>query len=67
VTSSFFVCNFPEEVVYEDLWKLFLPFGRVGEVFLSRRLDKWNRRFNFIKFIEVGNVEALEAEMHDVW
>jgi len=33
VTISFFVSNFLEDVSYGDLWKLFLTFGRVWEIF----------------------------------
>jgi RNA recognition motif-containing protein len=67
VTTSFFVSKFPEEVSNTDLWKLFIPFGRVGEVFIPKKLDKWGQRFAFVKFWEVRNAEELEAELQDVW
>lgn len=67
VTTSFFVTNFPEEVTQGDLWKLFITYGRVGEVFIPRKLNKWNRKFAFVKFREVRWVEELEASLQDVW
>ncbi|MCI40273.1 RNA recognition motif [Trifolium medium] len=40
VTTSFFITNFPIEATSEDLWELFLRFGRVGEVYIPKKLDK---------------------------
>jgi len=67
VTTSFFVTNFPDEVSNTDLWKLFINFGRVGEVFIPKKLDKWGRRFAFVKFWEVLFVEELAESLKDVW
>ncbi|MCI42544.1 endonuclease/exonuclease/phosphatase family protein, partial [Trifolium medium] len=50
VTTSFFVTNFPDDATSDDLWKLFLKFGKVGEVYIPKKLDKRGRRFGFVKF-----------------
>jgi RNA recognition motif-containing protein len=67
VTTSFFITNFPLEATSEDLWKLFLKFGNVGEVFIPKKLDKRGRRFGFVKFKEVKEVEILSEKLRDVW
>jgi hypothetical protein len=67
VTTSFFFTNFPEDASSEVLWKLFLKFGRVGEVYIPKKLDKRGRRFGFVKFKEVGDVEELSERLRDVW
>jgi hypothetical protein len=67
ITTSFFFTNIPEDATSEDLWKLFLKYGRVGEVFLPRKLDKRGRRFGFVKFKEVLEVDVLSEKLRDVW
>jgi len=63
VTTSFLVTNFPDDVSNTDLWKLFINFERVGEVFIPKKLDKWGRRFAFVKFWEVHQVVELEENL----
>ncbi|MCH95313.1 RNA recognition motif, partial [Trifolium medium] len=67
VTTSFFVTNFPDDATSGDLWKLFLKFGKVGEVYIPKKLDKRGRRFGFVKFKEVKEVEELSDSLRDVW
>ncbi|MCI11935.1 RNA recognition motif, partial [Trifolium medium] len=67
VTTSFFITNFPEDATSEDLWRCFLKFGRVGEVYIPKKLDKRGRRFGFVKFKEVKEVESLSESLRDVW
>jgi RNA recognition motif-containing protein len=38
---SFYVTNFLEDCTTEDLWKVFSPFGRVGDVYIPNKVDKW--------------------------
>lgn len=56
-STPFFFTNFSEEVGAMDLRRLFAQYGRVGEVFIPRNLNKWGRRFSFVKFKNVQNVE----------
>ncbi|MCI33700.1 RNA recognition motif [Trifolium medium] len=53
---SFFVTNFPEDSTSEDLWKVFAKFGRLGDVYIPSKVDKWGKRFAFVKFMEVKEV-----------
>jgi RNA recognition motif-containing protein len=64
---SFFVTNFPTEVASENLWETFARFGRVGDVYIPNKVDKWGRRFGFVKFMEVRDEEALNRRLQEVW
>ncbi|WJX66216.1 hypothetical protein P8452_50795 [Trifolium repens] len=50
-----------------ELWSLFAKHGRVGEVYMPKKRDKWGNRFGFVKFKEVKSVEALSSRLEDVW
>jgi RNA recognition motif-containing protein len=63
---SFYVTNFLEDCTTEDLWKVFSPFGRVGDVYIPNKVDKWGKRFAFVKFREMEVVE-LSQRLDDVW
>jgi hypothetical protein len=39
----------------------------VGEVYIPKKLDKKGRRFGFVKFKEVHEVEKLSESLSDVW
>lgn len=67
ITISFFFTKFPEELSNSDLRKLFARFGRVGEVFVPSKRDKWGRRFGFVKYKEVFYEAELEERLHEVW
>jgi RNA recognition motif-containing protein len=66
-TTSFYFTNFPVDVKVMDLWGLFSKFGRVGEVYIPKKLDKNGNKFGFVKFKEVKDALELEGRMGDVW
>jgi RNA recognition motif-containing protein len=47
--------------------KFFLKFGRVGEIYIPKKLDNRGRRFGFVKFKEVKDVGQLSERLRDVW
>jgi RNA recognition motif-containing protein len=70
VATSFFFTNFPEEVKEADLWKRFAHFGRVGDVYIPKKVDKQGRRFGFVKYRDAKDVvEATELLrcISDIW
>jgi len=64
---TFFFSNFPHGYGEMDMVKLFQKWARVKEVFISRRLNKWGRRFGFVRFLEVKNVVRLEGELDRIY
>jgi hypothetical protein len=66
-TIPFFFTNFPEEAKTSDLRKLFAGFGLVEEVFVPKKLDKWGKKFRFVKFKGVEDEEELAECLQEVW
>ena len=67
VFSTFFFSNFPHGFGETDMAKVFQKWARVMEVFISRRLNKWGRRFGFVRFLDVKNVVRLEGELDQIY
>ena len=42
-------------------------WGRVSDVFISRRLDSGKRRFGFVSFQGVLDVRVLERKLDAIW
>jgi len=63
---NFFFTNFPLEYEEEDMWKVFQRWGRVVDVFISRRLNNKNQIFGFVKFQDVVDVVDLERRLDSV-
>ncbi|ESW34124.1 hypothetical protein PHAVU_001G126500 [Phaseolus vulgaris] len=64
--TTFFFSNFPHGYTKTDLLKVFQRWAKVKEVFVSRRLNKWGRRFGFVRFFDVRNVRWLESELDQI-
>jgi len=43
--------------------KIFERRGRVEEVFISGKLNRWGNRFGFVRFCDVKNISKLESEL----
>jgi len=65
--TSFFFTNFPDHFFERDLWKVFQRWGRVLDVFISRKLNARNQRFGFVRFHGVTDVFCLEKELEAIW
>ncbi|GAU18663.1 hypothetical protein TSUD_124960 [Trifolium subterraneum] len=64
---SFFVTNFPDNSTVEELWKVFAKYGRLGDVYIPSKVDKWGKKFAFVKFREVKEEGVLSQNLKDVW
>jgi len=64
---NFFFTNFPLEYQEEDMWRVFQRWGRVVDMFISRRLNNKNQRFGFVKFQDVVDAVDLERRLDSVW
>ncbi|XP_068503621.1 uncharacterized protein [Phaseolus vulgaris] len=65
--TTFFFSNFPYDYGEYDMIKIFQRWARVKEVFISRRLNRWGRRFGFVRFFDVANVSRLEKELDQIY
>jgi len=65
--TPFFFSNFPFDLKETDLWKIFRRWGRVSDVFISRRLNIKKQRFGFVRFQGVQNIRELENQLNTIW
>nr|GEY70269.1 hypothetical protein [Tanacetum cinerariifolium] len=59
VAKSVFVTNFPESVSARDLWKSCSVYGTVVDVFIPSKKSKAGKRFAFVRFIKLFNLDRL--------
>jgi len=64
---TFFFSNFPNGFGEKDMLKIFQRWARVQDVFISRRLNKWGKRFGFVRLFDVKNVGKLERELDQIY
>lgn len=63
---NFFFTNFTEEWTRESMWKYFLRFGTVIDIFIPSKRSKWGKMFGFMKFKDVSDVEILLNKIRSV-
>ncbi|GKV11964.1 hypothetical protein SLEP1_g23173 [Rubroshorea leprosula] len=64
--TPFYFTNFPEDWSYEQMWRTFLKYGRVYAIYSPRRTNKEGKRFGFVRFLEVKNVNMLEKQLDQI-
>ncbi|GJV55471.1 RNA-directed DNA polymerase, eukaryota [Tanacetum coccineum] len=67
ISKSVFVTNFPEGSTTRDLWKVFNDYGTVVDVFIQFKKSKAGKRFVFVRFIKVINLERLVENLCIIW
>ncbi|KAL6523253.1 hypothetical protein OROGR_016856 [Orobanche gracilis] len=67
MSISFYITNFPHNVSYKDMWIRCAEWGTVVDVFIANRLSKAGKRFAFVRFIRVSNVESLRNNLNSMW
>nr|GFC54567.1 RNA-directed DNA polymerase, eukaryota, nucleotide-binding alpha-beta plait domain protein [Tanacetum cinerariifolium] len=67
IARSIFVTNFPDSKSSKDLWKLCRSYGTVVDVYIPNRRSKTRKRFAFVRFIKVDNVDRLVGNLCTLW
>ncbi|GKB92378.1 RNA-directed DNA polymerase, eukaryota, nucleotide-binding alpha-beta plait domain protein, partial [Tanacetum coccineum] len=67
ISKSIFVTNFPDNFGSRDLWKICEGYGKVVDVFILNRKSKAGKRFAFVKFIRVENIDRLVGNLYTIW
>ncbi|GJZ44245.1 RNA-directed DNA polymerase, eukaryota [Tanacetum coccineum] len=67
ISKSVFITNFPDSTSSADLWKLCQTYGTVVDVFIPNRRSQAGKRFAFVRFIKVFNVERLVGNLCTLW
>jgi len=65
--TTLFFANISNGYGKLDMIKISIRWARIKEVFISIRLNKWGRRFGFVRFFEVRNVGRLERNLDQIY
>ncbi|MCH83788.1 RNA recognition motif, partial [Trifolium medium] len=65
--TTYFVTNFPDSVNVADLWSSLTRHWKVGEIYIPVKRDKYGKRFAFVRFEDVNDVEALLKKIEGTW
>jgi len=66
-STMFFFSNFPTSHGEQDMFRIFQKWARVKEVFISKRPNRWGRRFGFVRFFPVPNEVRLEKQLDQIY
>ncbi|GJV75285.1 RNA-directed DNA polymerase, eukaryota, partial [Tanacetum coccineum] len=67
ILKSVFITNFSEECTSKDLWKVCNDYGTVIDVFIPNKRSKSGKRFAFVRFIKVSNLDRLVENLNTIW
>ncbi|GJU57278.1 nucleotide-binding alpha-beta plait domain-containing protein [Tanacetum coccineum] len=67
ISTSVFVTNFPDQFYAKDLWTTCKQYGYVVDAFIPNRKSKAGKRFGFVRFIKIFDVDRLVNNLCTVW
>ncbi|GJV59765.1 coronatine-insensitive protein 1-like protein [Tanacetum coccineum] len=67
ISKSIFVTNFPEHFTAKDLWNVCIEYGIVIDVFIPFKKSQAGKRFAFVRFIKVENIDRLVMNLCTIW
>ncbi|GKB74770.1 nucleotide-binding alpha-beta plait domain-containing protein, partial [Tanacetum coccineum] len=67
ISTYVFVTNFPDQFNVKDLWNTCKQYEYVVDAFIPTRRSKAGKRFGFVRFIKVFDVERLVSNLCTVW
>ncbi|GKE46196.1 nucleotide-binding alpha-beta plait domain-containing protein [Tanacetum coccineum] len=67
ISTSVFVTNFPDNVGAKDLWNACKQYGYVVDAFIPNKKSKAGKKFGFVPFINVFDVDRLVNNLCTVW
>ncbi|GKB36620.1 nucleotide-binding alpha-beta plait domain-containing protein [Tanacetum coccineum] len=67
ISTSVFVTNFPEKYGAKDLWNTCKIYRQVVDAYIPNRRSKAGKRFGFVRFIKVFDVERLVNNLCTLW
>nr|GEU78239.1 nucleotide-binding alpha-beta plait domain-containing protein [Tanacetum cinerariifolium] len=67
IFTSVFVANFTDSFGAKDLWNTCKQYGQVVDAYIPNRRSKASKRFGFVRFIKVLDVDRLVNNLCTVW
>nr|GEX08503.1 RNA-directed DNA polymerase, eukaryota, reverse transcriptase zinc-binding domain protein [Tanacetum cinerariifolium] len=67
VSISIFITNFPNQFYAKDLWRVCNQYRKVIDAVIPNRRTKLGKRFGFVRFIKVLDVDRLVNNICTIW
>ncbi|PWA42025.1 hypothetical protein CTI12_AA549130 [Artemisia annua] len=67
ISKTIFVTNFPDHLTARDLWNVCAAYGKVVDVYIPLKKSKTGKKFTFIRFLKVDNMERLIENLCTIW
>nr|GEU47366.1 RNA-directed DNA polymerase, eukaryota [Tanacetum cinerariifolium] len=67
ISTSVFVTNFPDQFGAKDLWHSCKAYGHVVDAYILDRRSKAGKRFGFVRFIKVFDMDRLISNLCTIW
>ncbi|GJQ94801.1 RNA-directed DNA polymerase, eukaryota [Tanacetum coccineum] len=67
ISTSVFVTNFPKVFSAKDLWNTCKQYGQVVDAYIPNKRSKAGKRFGFVRFVKVFDMERLVNNLYTVW
>ncbi|GJR32203.1 RNA-directed DNA polymerase, eukaryota [Tanacetum coccineum] len=67
ISKLIFVTNFPDHIRARDLWMVCKEYGSIVDVYIPLKKSKSGKRFAFVCFIKVTNLERLIENLRTIW
>ncbi|GJZ67194.1 RNA-directed DNA polymerase, eukaryota [Tanacetum coccineum] len=67
ISKFVFVTNFLDGCTARDLWKVCNDYGSVVDVYIPFKKSKAGKRFAFVRFIKVINLDRLIENLCTIW
>ncbi|GKE51114.1 nucleotide-binding alpha-beta plait domain-containing protein, partial [Tanacetum coccineum] len=67
IAISIFITNFPDSFNAKDLWRVCNQYGNVVDTFIPDKRSKADKRYGFVRFIKIDNVERLVSNLCTIW
>ncbi|GKB12472.1 nucleotide-binding alpha-beta plait domain-containing protein, partial [Tanacetum coccineum] len=67
ISTSIFVTNFPQSFTAKDLFHVCKQYDHVVDSYIPDKKTKAGKRFGFVRFINIFNVERLVSNLCTIW
>nr|GEW73697.1 hypothetical protein [Tanacetum cinerariifolium] len=67
ISKSVFITNFPEHFSSSDLWRVCNTYGKVVDVYIPLKKSKAGKKFAFVRFISIANLDRLIGNLCTIW
>nr|GEY79287.1 SGNH hydrolase-type esterase domain-containing protein [Tanacetum cinerariifolium] len=67
ISKSIFITNFPDNISSRDLWNECEKYGKVIDVYIPNRKSKAGKRYAFVRFIKVEDLDRLVSNLCTIW